>query len=110
MAKLLKHFGIWKKRFATEYACSRLSQSKCRNIALVRLIERSKALADIYYIFCVADGRIHFTVPNLFSASLCLRGAGKDSGWFFVSVEFLINVGGDLTGLQGILLDLAAVE
>lgn len=54
---------------------------------------------------CTADGRIHFTVPKLFNASLCLRGADKDDGWFFVSVEFLINVGGDLTGLQGALND-----
>ena len=53
------------------------------------------------YASCTADGRIHFTVPGLFNASLCLRGADKDDGWFFVSVEFLISVGGDLTGLQG---------
>ncbi|KAF8972893.1 mediator complex subunit MED14-domain-containing protein [Flammula alnicola] len=48
----------------------------------------------------IADGRAHFTAPKLFSTSLCLRGGAKDDGWFFVHVEFLINVGGDLTGLQ----------
>ncbi|KAG6829450.1 hypothetical protein H0H92_004510 [Tricholoma furcatifolium] len=48
----------------------------------------------------LADGRVYFTVPKLFEASLCLRGAQKDDGWFFVHVEFLINVGGDLTGVQ----------
>jgi len=51
------------------------------------------------------DGRVHFTVPRLFKASLCLRGRVKteQSGWFFVDVEFLINVAGDLTGVEGTL-------
>ncbi|CAK5281368.1 unnamed protein product [Mycena citricolor] len=48
----------------------------------------------------IADGRVYFTVPNLFEASLCLRGGEKDDGWFFVHVEFLITVGGDLAGIQ----------
>ncbi|KAG6920079.1 hypothetical protein DXG01_010147 [Tephrocybe rancida] len=48
----------------------------------------------------IADGRVYFTVPKLFEISLCLRGAQQDDGWFFVHVEFLINIGGDLTGLQ----------
>ncbi|KAF8813688.1 MED14-domain-containing protein [Phlegmacium glaucopus] len=48
----------------------------------------------------IAEGRVHFTVPKLFSTSLCLRGSSKDDGWFFVHVEFLINISGDLTGLQ----------
>uniref|UniRef100_A0A8H8CQ10 Mediator of RNA polymerase II transcription subunit 14 n=1 Tax=Psilocybe cubensis TaxID=181762 RepID=A0A8H8CQ10_PSICU len=48
----------------------------------------------------IAGGRVHFTVPKLFSTSLCLQGAEKTSGWFCTQVEFLINVGGDLTGLQ----------
>ncbi|KAF8070340.1 mediator complex subunit MED14-domain-containing protein [Lyophyllum atratum] len=48
----------------------------------------------------IADGRVYFTVPKLFETSLCLRGAQKDEGWFFVHAEFLINIGGDLTGLQ----------
>ena len=49
-----------------------------------------------------ADGRVYFTVPHLFETSLCLLGAKKDEeGWFFVHVEFLIGVGGDLTGMQG---------
>jgi len=52
-------------------------------------------------IFPVADGRVHFNVPQLFNTSLCLRGGDKNDGWFFVHVEFLITVGGDLTGLQG---------
>jgi hypothetical protein len=48
-----------------------------------------------------ADGRAYFTVPHLFSTSLCLRGAHEDDGWFFVHVEFLIGVGGDATGILG---------
>ncbi|EAU91571.2 hypothetical protein CC1G_02060 [Coprinopsis cinerea okayama7 len=48
----------------------------------------------------IADGRVHFTVPKLFEASLCLQGPTSSAGWFFVHVEFLINVGGDLSGLQ----------
>ncbi|TFY81803.1 hypothetical protein EWM64_g2210 [Hericium alpestre] len=48
----------------------------------------------------ISDGRAFFTVPKLFEASLCLRGGNKDDGWFFVHVEFLFNVGGDLTGMQ----------
>jgi mediator of RNA polymerase II transcription subunit 14 len=52
-------------------------------------------------IFPVADGRVHFIVPKLFNTSLCLRSGDKNDGWFFVHVEFLITVGGDLTGLQG---------
>ncbi len=43
--------------------------------------------------------------PSCSTTSLCLLGADKDDGWFFVSIEFLINVGGDLTGLQGTLND-----
>ncbi|OSD01314.1 MED14-domain-containing protein [Trametes coccinea BRFM310] len=48
----------------------------------------------------IADGRVVFTAPKLFEASLCLRGAGKNDGWFFVNVEFLFRVGGDQTGMQ----------
>lgn len=48
-----------------------------------------------------ADGRVYFTAPKLFEASLCLRGGQQDDGWFFVHVEFLITIGGDMTGLQG---------
>lgn len=52
---------------------------------------------------CVpADGRVYFTVPKLFEASLCLRGGQPNDGWFFVHAEFLITVGGDLTGTQGL--------
>ncbi|KII92020.1 hypothetical protein PLICRDRAFT_103790 [Plicaturopsis crispa FD-325 SS-3] len=48
----------------------------------------------------IADGRVHFSVPKLFDASLCLRGAQKGDGWFFVRATFPITVGGDLTGMQ----------
>lgn len=48
-----------------------------------------------------ADGRVYFMVPHLFEMSLCLRGADFDDGWFFVHVEFLIEVGGDVATLQG---------
>jgi mediator of RNA polymerase II transcription subunit 14 len=47
------------------------------------------------------DGRAWFTVPNLFESSICLRGGNEDDGWFFAHVEFLFNVGGDRTGMQG---------
>ncbi|KAF9220121.1 MED14-domain-containing protein [Gyrodon lividus] len=46
----------------------------------------------------IAGGRVHFTVPGLFETSVCLRGAEKNDGWFFVNVKFLIAVGGDMTG------------
>ncbi|KAI6103423.1 mediator complex subunit MED14-domain-containing protein [Pisolithus sp. B1] len=46
----------------------------------------------------IADGRVRFNVPKLFETSICLRGAEKDDGWFFVSVKFLFKVGGDATG------------
>lgn len=48
----------------------------------------------------IANGRVHFSVPKLFESAICLRGAEKNDGWFFVSVKFLITVGGDLTGMQ----------
>lgn len=47
------------------------------------------------------DGRVFFTAPRLFTTSLCLKGALPDDGWFFVDVEFLFNVGGDPTGMEG---------
>lgn len=49
----------------------------------------------------IADGRVHFTAPGLFEASLCVKGAKKNDGWFFADVEFLFQVGGDDTGMQG---------
>ncbi|KAK0454745.1 mediator complex subunit MED14-domain-containing protein [Armillaria borealis] len=48
----------------------------------------------------ISNGRVYFTAPKLFETSICLRGAEKDDGWFFVHVEFLITVGGDATGIQ----------
>ena len=50
-------------------------------------------------------GRVYFTIPKLFETSICLRGAEKLDGWFFVHVEFLISIGGDLTSIQGLLDD-----
>ena len=44
---------------------------------------------------------MYFTVPELFEVSLCVRGAEQDAGWFVVNVEFLLNVGGDPTSVQG---------
>ncbi|KAF8893946.1 mediator complex subunit MED14-domain-containing protein [Infundibulicybe gibba] len=41
-----------------------------------------------------------FTAPNLFETSICLQGGRPDDGWFCVDVEFLITIGGDLTGVQ----------
>ncbi|TCD64872.1 mediator complex subunit [Steccherinum ochraceum] len=48
----------------------------------------------------IADGRAFFTAHELFTTSLCLRGAQSDDGWFFVDVEFLFTVGGDPTGME----------
>ena len=48
-----------------------------------------------------ANGRVYFKVPNLFEVSLCLQGARKADGWIFLHVEFLITIGGDLTGMEG---------
>lgn len=53
------------------------------------------------YIIWAVEGRLYLTAPSLFETSICLRGAEKDDGWFFVHVEFLINVGGDITSTQG---------
>lgn len=50
---------------------------------------------------CTGGGRVYFTVPKLFETSVCLAGAQPSDGWFFVHVEFLFGIGGDLTGLQG---------
>lgn len=53
-------------------------------------------------LFSISEsGRVHFTVKNLFQTSLCLWGSTSADSWFMVDVEFLINIGGDLTGLQG---------
>ena len=49
----------------------------------------------------IENGRVYFRVPGLFEASLCVRGAGREEGWFFVHVEFLLTIGGDLTGMEG---------
>jgi mediator of RNA polymerase II transcription subunit 14 len=48
-----------------------------------------------------ADGRVHFIAPKLFEASLCIKGATMEDGWFFDDVEFLFQVGGDVSGMQG---------
>ncbi|PCH43924.1 MED14-domain-containing protein [Wolfiporia cocos MD-104 SS10] len=48
----------------------------------------------------IADGRVYFTAPKLFEVSLCVKGAQKDEGWFFVNVEFLFAIGGDRSGTQ----------
>ncbi|KAF9268802.1 MED14-domain-containing protein [Marasmius fiardii PR-910] len=48
----------------------------------------------------IANGRVYFTAENLFEVSLCLTGAQQQDGWFFVDVEFLLTIGGDMTGTQ----------
>ncbi|RDX48026.1 MED14-domain-containing protein [Lentinus brumalis] len=48
----------------------------------------------------IGNGRVFFTAPKLFELCLCLRGARKEDGWFFVNVTFLFTVGGDQTGMQ----------
>ena len=49
----------------------------------------------------IADGRVYFVASNLFETSVCLKGAKTEDGWFFSHVEFLFQVGGDVTGMQG---------
>jgi Mediator complex subunit MED14 len=49
----------------------------------------------------IVDGRVFFTAPKLFEASLFLGGSQPLDGWFFANVQFLFTVGGDLTGTQG---------
>ena len=51
--------------------------------------------------YTVHDGRVFFSAPKLFEASLFLGGSQRDDGWFFVNVRFLFTIGGDLTGIQG---------
>ena len=51
--------------------------------------------------YTVHDGRVFFTAPKLFEASLFLGGSQRDDGWFFANVRFLFTIGGDLTGVQG---------
>jgi len=49
----------------------------------------------------IANGRVYFSVPKLFETSVSLVGVEKTDGWFFIHVEFLINIGGDMTDTQG---------
>ena len=51
--------------------------------------------------YTIHDGRVFFTAPTLFEASLFLGGSQRDDGWFFANVKFLFTIGGDLTGIQG---------
>lgn len=51
--------------------------------------------------YTVHDGRVFFTAPKLFEASLFLGGSQRNDGWFFANVRFLFTIGGDLTGIQG---------
>ncbi|KAG6821038.1 hypothetical protein H0H93_007928 [Arthromyces matolae] len=73
---------------------------KCMNITAFLMTQNHQFEGALEALKPPADGRVYFAVPKLFEASLCLRGAQKDDGWFFVHVEFLINIGGDLAGLQ----------
>ncbi|KAI0068848.1 MED14-domain-containing protein [Artomyces pyxidatus] len=69
--------------------------------ALIRYRLRIKEIIPVEMSkYRIADGRAFFAVPKLFEVSLSVRGGQKDDGWFFVNVEFLFNVGGDLTGMQ----------
>lgn len=56
--------------------------------------------------YTVHDGRVFFTAPKLFEASVFLGGSQRDDGWFFANVRFLFTIGGDLTGIQGMSLAL----
>ncbi|KAG7090906.1 hypothetical protein E1B28_009983 [Marasmius oreades] len=48
----------------------------------------------------IVDGRVYFTAAKLFETSLCLTGVQQQDGWFLVGVEFLLKIGGDMTGTQ----------
>lgn len=78
----------------------RASPLKCRDFGSVCGLSDLTG-CDFDRILLEEDGRVHFTVPDLFETSLALRGAQKDDGWFFGHVEFLHKVGGDLTDVQG---------
>ncbi|KAI0045303.1 MED14-domain-containing protein [Auriscalpium vulgare] len=68
------------------------------------LIRHRLRIVDIVPIemskYRIADGRVFFTVPQLFEVSVSLLGGAKHDAWFFVNVEFLFHVGGDHTGMQ----------
>ncbi|KAJ3500334.1 hypothetical protein NMY22_g19291 [Coprinellus aureogranulatus] len=69
------------------------------NVILYRL-RMSEVIPVEMSRYRIADGRVFFTVPKLFEASLCLQGPAADAGWFFVHVEFPININGDLASIQ----------
>ncbi|ESK91030.1 hypothetical protein Moror_16335 [Moniliophthora roreri MCA 2997] len=48
----------------------------------------------------IADGCVYFTAPKLFEVSIRLTGAQPHDRWLFVHVDFLLNIGGDMTGTQ----------
>ncbi|TDL22587.1 MED14-domain-containing protein [Rickenella mellea] len=69
--------------------------------ALIRFrLRMSEVLPIEMSRYHITDGRVHFAAPGLFQTSLCLRGAQKEDGWFFVDVKFLHNVGGESTEIQ----------
>ena len=47
--------------------------------------------------YTIADGRVSFLVDGQFEVSVCAR---PEDGWFFVGVEFQVNVLGDVTATQ----------
>src|SRR5882672_12661326 len=97
MTKFTRPCLISKKLFVIAFGCMRPSQSRCRTIVLVGRFP-SPLRCNLQ---SLEKGRVHFTVRNLFQTSLCLRGSTSEDSWFMVDVEFLINIGGDLTGLEG---------
>ncbi|KAF5388784.1 hypothetical protein D9757_005677 [Collybiopsis confluens] len=48
----------------------------------------------------IADGRAYFIIPKLFECSLTLKGAQPQDPWSLLHVEFLINIGGDVSSTQ----------
>lgn len=99
--KYQKHFPILNPSSVTASVCKRSFLLKWPNFEYVSFTEEIDGSSD--RVCSPADGRVFFTVSRLFEASICLRGGQKDDGWFFVQVEFLFNVGGDRTAMQGIL-------
>ena len=81
--------------------CVRLSLQRCDSTLSVSVLVALSVISGPPNSLIADDGRVFFTVPNLFETSISLIGATSEDGWFFVHVKFLHNVGGDQSGLLG---------
>ena len=76
------------------------------NRSELRLTSPGRHISRAFLHLSSDAGRVWFTAPNLFEASLFLGGAQPKDAWFFDNVTFLFTVGGDQTGMQGTFLTL----